>query len=256
MPTVGEILSTERRRQGKQLTDVVEGTKIRGRLLDSLEQGRYDDLPSPAYVKGYIQSYARYLEIPAEPLLDQFKLESANIVRRDTPIDRYLAAIPKETVVPRRGTAHEIPRNVWIVAATGIALVAVIIFGISQCSGRSTGANTNPTNVPSSAATSGSPGATASAGPTSGATSTTSHGNAFTLRVSIRAGMASTMKITVDGLIGFDGTMQAGESREFLVNQKVVLVVGKPDAVVVTRNGQPVTVPATAGAKVTLTTGN
>jgi cytoskeletal protein RodZ len=251
MPTVGEILSTERRRQGKQLADVVEGTKIRGRLLDSLEQGRYDDLPSPAYVKGYIQSYARYLEIPAEPLLEQFKVESANIVRRDTPIDRYLAAIPKETVVPRRGTAHEIPRNVWIIAASGIALVAVILFAVSQCSSRDTGANTNPT-VPASNTASSSPGATSSVA----ATSTTTQGDAFTLRVSVRAGMASAVKVTVDGLVGFDGTMQAGESREFRVNQKVVLVIGKPDAVVVTRDGDPVTVPSNAGAKVTLTTGS
>ena len=77
MPTVGEILAAERRRQGKSLADVVDGTKIRGRLLDALEKGRYDDLAHPAYVKGYIQSYARYLEIPATPLLEQFKMESA-----------------------------------------------------------------------------------------------------------------------------------------------------------------------------------
>ena len=48
MPTVGEILSAERRRQGKSLTDAVEGTKIRSRLHDALENGRYDELTSPA----------------------------------------------------------------------------------------------------------------------------------------------------------------------------------------------------------------
>jgi cytoskeletal protein RodZ len=250
MPTVGEILSTERRRQGKQISDVVEGTKIRSRLIDSLEQGRYDDLPSPAYVKGYIQSYARYLEIPVEPLLEQFKLESANTVRRSEPIDRYLAAIPKETVVPRRGTAHEIPRNVWIVAAAGVILVVLVLCGITQCVNRNTGANTNPTNIPASSTTSASPGATSSVPATSTTTSKT-----FTLRVSIRAGMATTVKITIGNLVGFDGTMQGGESREFLVSSKVVLVIGNPNAVVVTRDGRPVTVPTTANAKVTLTTG-
>jgi cytoskeleton protein RodZ len=251
MPTVGEILSTERRRQGKQIADVVEGTKIRSRLLDALEQGRYDDLPSPAYVKGYIQSYARYLEIPAEPLLAQFKLESVDTVRRDTPMDRYLDAIPKETVVPKRGTAHEIPRNVWIVAVAAVILIALIVCGLTQCSGRSTGANTTPTTVPSGESTAASPGATSSAG----ATTATATSAAFTLRVSARAGMASTLKVTVDGLVGFDGTMQGGESREFRVNDRAVLVIGKPDALVVTRDGTPVTVPSTAGAQVTLTTG-
>lgn len=250
MPTVGEILSTERRRQGKQISDVVEGTKIRSRLLDALEQGRYDDLPSPAYVKGYIQSYARYLEIPAEPLLEQFKLESANTVRRSEPIDRYLAAIPADTIVPKRGTAHEIPRNVWIIAAAGVVLIGLLLCTLTQCVSRYTGANTTPPTVPGGAETSASPGATG----TNEATGTAARGTAFTLRVSVRAGMATTVKITVDGLVGFDGTMQGGESREFRVNDRVVVTVGKPDAVVVTRDGQPVTIPTTANAQVTLST--
>jgi cytoskeletal protein RodZ len=251
MPTVGEILSTERRRQGKQITDVVEGTKIRSRLLDALEQGRYDDLPSPAYVKGYIQSYARYLEIPAEPLLEQFKTESANTVRRAAPIDQYLSAIPAETVVPRRGTAHEIPRNVWIIAAVAVVVIFLLLCVITQCTARPN-ANTNPATVPSTESTAGSPGST---GATSAAvTTSTAAGTAFTLRVSVRAGMASAVKITVDGLVGFDGTMQGGESREFRVNDSVTLTVAKPDAVVVTRDGDPVTLPSQADAHVTLST--
>ena len=51
MPSVGETLASERRRQGKSLADAVEGTKIRSRLLDALENDQYDDLPSQAYVK-------------------------------------------------------------------------------------------------------------------------------------------------------------------------------------------------------------
>jgi cytoskeletal protein RodZ len=250
MPTVGEILSTERRRQGKQIADVVEGTKIRSRLLDALEQGRYDDLPSPAYVKGYIQSYARFLEIPAEPLLEQFKSESANVVRRGNPLDRYLDAIPRETVVPDRRQQHEIPRNVWIVAAAGVVLVALLLCAITQCVGAPSGANTNPTAV-TGPGTSASPGASASVEPTTAQT----QGGAFTLRISARAGMATSLSVTVDGLSGFDGTIQGGESREFRVNTKAVIVIGKPDAVVVTRDGQPVTVPSTANAKVTLSAG-
>jgi cytoskeletal protein RodZ len=253
MPTVGEILSTERRRQGKQIADVVEGTKIRSRLLDALEQGRYDDLPSPAYVKGYIQSYARYLEIPVEPLLEQFRVESANTVRRSTPVDKYLAAIPAETVVPRRGTAHEIPRNVWIAAAVAIVVIFLLLCGIATCTTKNLGANTNPTVVPPGSTTgSESVGATNSPSVTTG----TAQASAFTLRVSVRAGMATAVKILVDGNSGFDGTMLGGESREFRVNQTAVLTIAKPGAVVITRDGKPVTLPTTANAEITLTTTN
>jgi cytoskeleton protein RodZ len=248
MPTVGEILSAERRRQGKSLADAVEGTKIRSRLLDALEQGRYDDLPSPAYVKGYIQSYARFLEIPPEPLLDQYRQESAGVVRRVAPADRYLAEIPKEAVVPRRETAHEIPRNVWIAVAVGVVVLILLLCTITQFLGRGTGANTNPTPA-------GGTETTASAGATSStaATSVTTTGAGFKLRISARTGLASYLKVTVDGLNGYTGTLQGGESREFLVHQQAVITIGKPDAVVVTRDGAPVTVPATTNAKVTLT---
>ena len=116
MPTVGEILAAERRRQGKSLNDAVEGTKIRSRLLDALENGRFDELPNPAYVKGYIQSYARYLEIPVEPLLDEYRRESATYEYPGRRIDRYLD-IPHETIVPERSQAHAIPRKVWVAAA-------------------------------------------------------------------------------------------------------------------------------------------
>lgn len=251
MPTVGEILSAERRRQGKQVSDVVERTKIRSRLLEALEEGRYDDLPSPAYVKGYIQAYARYLEIPAEPLLEQFKAESASTVRRLTPADRYLSEIPVNPIVPKRGTAHEIPRNVWIIVAVGIVLVVLLLCALAQCGGPPTAANTAPAAVPATG--SAAPSAGASVAQTATTITTTPSATGFKLRVSVRAGLASTVKVTVDGLVGFDGTMQSGESQEFRVIRSATIVVGRPAAVVVTRDGQPVTLPSTANAEITLT---
>ncbi|HEY5468215.1 MAG TPA: RodZ domain-containing protein [Coriobacteriia bacterium] len=245
MPTVGEILSAERRRQGKQLSDVVEGTKIRSRLIDALEQGRYDDLPSPAYVKGYIQSYARYLEIPAEPLLEQFRSESRDTVRRVSPIDRYLAAIPADTVVPRRDRAHEIPRNVWIAVVVGVVVVMLLLCVIAGWLVPAlTGLPPSSTSTPASA------GATASVD----ATNTTTESLGFTLRISVRTGLASSVKVTIDGHVDFNGSMQDGASKEYLVKDTAVLVIGNPDAVVVTRDGA--TVAVTAGEPLTLTATN
>lgn len=245
MPSVGEILSAERRRQGKSLADVVEGTKIRSRLLDSLEQGRYEDLPSPAYVKGYIQSYARYLEIPVDPLLDQYKRESVGIHGGTSPADRYLSQIPTEQLVPQRREAHEIPRNVWIAVAVGVVLVALVSCGIAQLFNGGTGANTTPP-----------PTATGDSSQSPGATETetvTTTGPGFKLRVSVRAGLASSAKVIVDGLEGFNGTLQGGDSREFLVTDRAEVTVGKPEAVVVTRDGEEVTLPSGEDAHITLT---
>lgn len=248
MTTVGEILAAERRRQGKTIADVVEGTKIRTRLLDALEQGEYDALPSPAYVKGYIQSYARYLEIPAEPLLEQFKRESAEIVRRPGPTERYLDHIPTNTVVPHRGKEHEIPRKVWIAVAAGVVLVLLVLCVVSLLNGRTPDANTTPTLAPSGESST-SPGATGTAGAT---TTVNRDGTGFTLRVSVRAGLASYVKVTFDGLTAFNATMQGGESHEWAVTRTATVIVGKPDAVVIKRDGQSVPIPKTTNAKVSL----
>lgn len=247
MPSVGEVLASERRRQGKSLNDAVEGTKIRSRLLDALENGRYDQLPSPAYVKGYIQSYARFLEIAPEPLLEQYRKEASLIERPQSPVDRYMSQIPHETVVPGRDQAHAIPRNVWIATAAVVIVVALLICGISRLFTASTSSVPKQGTTPSSEVTA-SPGAepTQTAGESAAA---------FKLRVTVKKGSASWIQATVDGLVAYDGTLNSGDSREWLVNDTVLLKVGKPDAVTVTRAGKAVSLPKGTNVQVSLAVG-
>jgi cytoskeleton protein RodZ len=252
MPSVGEILAAERRRQGKSLGQVVEGTKIRARLLDSLEQGRYDDLPPAAYVKGYIQSYARYLDIPVGPLLDQFRLEYKESEHGLSPADRYLASIPAETIVPERDRAHSIPMNVWVIAAVAGVIVLLIVCALARSlgGGASNSANTTPTTgAAGSSEVSQSPGAS---GTVDASQTVAVAPGSFKVTVSVRAGMASWVKATVDGRQAYAQTMLGGESRQWLATTSIVLTIGKPSAVVVTRDGQPVTVPAVDNARVDL----
>jgi cytoskeletal protein RodZ len=233
MPTVGDILAAERRRQGKSLTDAVEGTKIRSRLLDALEHGRYEQL-----------------EIPAEPLLDEYKKESAGAVRSSSPTDRYLADIPAETVVPTRERQHAIPRDVWIVVAVGVVVLILVLCGISRLFA-GPDADTTPTQPGGAASSdvSASPGATDTTQPTTTITSVT---GGFKLRIAVRDGLASWIKLQVDGLTDYEGTLQGGNSREVLVTGSAVLTLGKPSAVIVTRDGKPVTLPKADNSSITL----
>jgi cytoskeleton protein RodZ len=252
MTTVGEILAAERRRQGKTMVDVVEGTKIRGRLLDALEAGDYDVLPSPAYVKGYIQSYARYLEIPPEPLLEQYKRETADTARKPTQgRPSYLDGIPAETVVPRRERAHEIPRRVWVIVAAGGVLLLLVLCVIAFTRGGSGGANTTPTTVPGLEASGTSPGATSTA-----TTTVTTAGKGFVLRITIRQGMASSVKVTDNGIAVVDKIMQAGESAEWRVSNQAKVVLGNPQAVEIRRDGTVAAITATAGQSFTIPAAN
>lgn len=253
MPTVGAILAAERRRQGKSLNDAVEGTKIRSRLLEALENGEYQRLPSPAYVKGFIQSYARYLEIPSAPLLEQYRSEAEQTGQVTSPVDRYLSEIPANTVVPKRDMAHAIPPNVLIAATIAVVAVLLVLCAISRLFGGSQGADTTPTGTPASSEASVSPGATQTAAPTETITAPT---QGFKLTVTVRDGLATWLKVSVDGKDrAYVGTLLGGESRQWLVSDSATLTVGKPDAVVITRDGKPVTVPKEANAQVVLSAG-
>ena len=79
----------------------------------------YDELPAPAYVKGYIQSYAKYLDIPAAAAARA--VPGATLRRaRDRHVARLGARCPSATVVadcrdqlhahPARERARAIPR--------------------------------------------------------------------------------------------------------------------------------------------------
>ena len=66
---IGSVLRNRRQQMGLSLEQVAERTKIRKTHLHALEEENFDELPGKVYVVGFLQNYARFLEMPAEPLL-------------------------------------------------------------------------------------------------------------------------------------------------------------------------------------------
>ena len=77
----------------------------------------------------------------------------------------------------------------------------------------------------------------------------------FKVAITVREGLASWLRVSADGRKAWEGTLLGGEVREYLVSDTATLTIGKPSAVVVTRNGKPVTVPKEANAQVVLSAG-
>ena len=75
MVRVGDRLQKERIRKGLTLEEVARATKIRYSFLDLIEKGEYRELPSGAYVYGFVRNYAKYLGLPEEEILALFKRE-------------------------------------------------------------------------------------------------------------------------------------------------------------------------------------
>jgi cytoskeleton protein RodZ len=75
LETVGQDLRAARIRRGDDLAAVSRALKIRKDHLDAVENDRLDDLPGRTYAIGFVRSYARYLGLDANGLVERFKAE-------------------------------------------------------------------------------------------------------------------------------------------------------------------------------------
>lgn len=73
--TLGEKLRKLRNDFRMSLHDVSKATRIQEKYLESLETGAYDKLPADVYVRGFLRSYARYLNVDEQALVKLYERE-------------------------------------------------------------------------------------------------------------------------------------------------------------------------------------
>lgn len=250
MSELGEALAAERRRAGRTVAEVEAATMIRGRLIEALERGEWDRLPSPAYVKGYIQSYARYLEVPAEPLLEIYRRESGEQVGAPRRAPRVVPRVPK------REELHLLPMRTALIIAAVIAVAAMAVWGLARLvsprhdtgpsplpvsPSKTTSATSSQPTGGAGAVTTGTPGVIVSPDGATPQTDAVPIGAEFELKVTVRRGEACWVVVKVDGLRAYEGMMTDGESKTWLVRSDASVAMGRPTAVLVYRGGQQVT---------------
>jgi hypothetical protein len=69
---VGVALQAARVRRGVSLGEVEQHTCIRRANLELIEEERFDDLPGDVYAAGFVRTYAEFLELDADYLVDAF----------------------------------------------------------------------------------------------------------------------------------------------------------------------------------------
>lgn len=75
--STGELLRTTREARGITLDEASRVTRIGKNYLTAIEEGRYDRLPNPAYLKGFLRSYAGYLGLSGDDVLRRYHAENA-----------------------------------------------------------------------------------------------------------------------------------------------------------------------------------
>lgn len=68
---IGVTLRSARIQRGLSIEQVAQDTRISARFIEALEDEAFDELPAPVYVRGFLRSYANYLKVEANPLLEE-----------------------------------------------------------------------------------------------------------------------------------------------------------------------------------------
>jgi hypothetical protein len=76
---IGSSLREQRIHRGLELAQVESDTCIRTRYLRALEEERFDLLPGTAYVRGFLRTYASYLDLDEQRFIDEYNARLAPI---------------------------------------------------------------------------------------------------------------------------------------------------------------------------------
>jgi len=72
--SLGTWLRTQREARGVSLAAVAESSKISTRYLEALEGDRFDALPAPVFVRGFLREYARVVGLDGDEVVNFYLL--------------------------------------------------------------------------------------------------------------------------------------------------------------------------------------
>jgi cytoskeleton protein RodZ len=96
---IGATLAQARVRRGLGLADAAKGTKLREHYLHALEQEQFDQLPPGSYRRAFLRSYAAFLALDADLLVDEY------VARYEHPKSPH-TAVPPPISVRRQRRRH------------------------------------------------------------------------------------------------------------------------------------------------------
>jgi hypothetical protein len=128
---IGEVLKRTRTRRKIDIRTVEQRTKIRIKYLRALENEEWDVLPGPAYAKGFLRTYAQFLGLDGDALVDEYRrtVEAALDADRAYPFS--------EPVLERRRRPGFEPPRAWPVRASVLgflgaaAVVVLLVLGLT-----------------------------------------------------------------------------------------------------------------------------
>ena len=239
-PTMGAYLRAARSRRRVSIDRAAEQTRIRADFLMRMESDEFDFL-APAYVRGFLKNYARFLRVDPEPLLDEFdtrwgggRFDTGQLVSIDR---RNKQTAPRERRHISNWTIAAIAAGVLLLGFAAVGLIVGpeeeegrpdVVADLEETPKPKKTKTPTPTPTPSAVVT-----------PTVAPTETTA-AIAFTEGMEVEVFAANSdcwIDVTADGVNVYSGTLELGASELFTAEEEMSLVLGFPEGVELVVNG-------------------
>lgn len=251
---LGEILQRQRETLGFSLEEVERNTRLRRHYLLAFEEGDLEELPSPVQGRGMLQNYAAFLGLDPEPLLLRF---ADGLQAR---LAEKQAAAPLPPVVRpvrrfRRGPIRSwLPLEFLLLGGLVALLVGFVIWSVLRINALQAAeepevtlpsvadailataeveVTVEPVNTPSPAANTPAPGTLTE---TELAAGEVTPEPAFTtppptlsdapVQVYVTVLQRAWMRVTVDGVVEFEGRVLPGSAHAFAGTNRIELLTG------------------------------
>ncbi|WFB35058.1 helix-turn-helix domain-containing protein [Kiritimatiellota bacterium B12222] len=127
--TPGQQLKAAREELGKSQSDMAKITRISIQQLQGLEEDRYESIPAPMYVRGFIKLYAQKLGLSHEPLVDLYERMRKGEPLQDEPeAPAPVAEVAPDEAVPQafhRAQAPQHPQAPQVVPQKAVPYAAM-----------------------------------------------------------------------------------------------------------------------------------
>lgn len=235
MQTIGERLEEARKRKGISVREAAESTKIRSDYLQKFEANTFDiDLP-PLYIRGFIRTYAKFLDLDAERLVGDV---DAALTRDGKPTRReQREALGRvefggenrgsdtgEATGPagRRVLDQAALVKYGVIGAGAIVVIVAVVLLISALTSRPAAKSGSGTQPPAG---------------------TVAPEGAQTLVLTAVEPTRVKVVQTVDGVVLFNGSLARGESKSLVKSGLLTITVEDRTKVRMEVNGRMLTIP-------------
>jgi cytoskeleton protein RodZ len=215
---IGSSLREARLRQELDFPELEERTKIRPKYLRALEDERFDILPAPTYVRGFLRSYAQALGLDGQPFVDEYN-SRFTVGEDDAPVRARRAPVQRRDRGPRES-------RMAAVALVAIAIATALVIAAWKFGGPEGEA------VPGLVQGSGAPARSHARGRVHLVVGATAGNSWMEVRLTSSAGK-----------LLYSGTLERGQHKSF-DGRSLQLALRAPDNVTVRVNGNRVELPA------------